>query len=102
MHDMLFSHQDALQLSDLTRYAADLGLDVGRFEQDLRTSKFTGRVGHDVNTAEEAGVAGTPTFFINEVLYRGARDRAGLEQALARIVTLTEGREIDRERREAD
>ena len=35
MHDKLLAHQDALQLSDLERYAAEIGLDVERFWDDL-------------------------------------------------------------------
>src|SRR3712207_1398506 len=35
MHDQLFAHQRALADADLARYAADLGLDTARFEQEL-------------------------------------------------------------------
>jgi Na+/H+ antiporter NhaA len=101
MHDLLFVHQDALQLADLLRYAVELDLDAKRFEEDLRSARFTPRVAHDVNSAEESGVAGTPTFFINEVLHRGGHDRASLEEGLRRVVTLTAGRTDERERREA-
>jgi protein-disulfide isomerase len=101
MHDLLFARQDALQLSDLLRYAADLGIDAERFEGDLRTGRFAPRVAQDVNSAEEAGVAGTPTFFVNEVLHRGGYDRGSLEGALVRVVSLTDGRAREHERREA-
>jgi predicted DsbA family dithiol-disulfide isomerase len=33
----------------------------------LREGRFSERVAHDVASAETAGVAGTPTFFINDV-----------------------------------
>ncbi|HET9416707.1 MAG TPA: Na+/H+ antiporter NhaA [Candidatus Limnocylindria bacterium] len=92
MHDLLFAHQDALQITDLVRYAESLGLDTGRFEDDLRDGKFGPRVAQDVNSAEEAGVAGTPTFFINEVLHHGGYDRASLEEGLRRVVELVLGR----------
>jgi hypothetical protein len=36
MHDQLLAHQDALTADDLLRYAAELGLDTGRFTADLR------------------------------------------------------------------
>ena len=35
MHDLL-QHQQELQAGSLMRYAADLGLDVDRFREDLR------------------------------------------------------------------
>jgi Na+/H+ antiporter NhaA len=99
MHDLLFANQDALQVADLTRYAAELGLDIGRFEEDLGSGRFGPRVAQDVNSAEEAGVAGTPTFFINEVLHRRGYDRASLADALGRVLELTEGRRRGFERR---
>ena len=101
MHDLLFANQDALRLSDLIRYAGQLDLDTRRFQEDLRSARFGPRVAQDVNSAEEAGVAGTPTFFINEVLHRGGYDRASLEQALERVVRITRGRRRETERREA-
>ena len=101
MHDLLFVHQDALQIADLIRYADELGLDTRRFEQELRTAKFAPRVAQDVNSAEEAGVAGTPTFFINEVLHRGGYDPASLEEAIGRVVGLAHGRLREAERRQA-
>jgi Na+/H+ antiporter NhaA len=92
MHDLLFANQDRLQLADLVRHAAELGLDTAQFEHDLRTARFAPHVVQDVNTAEEAGVAGTPTFFINEVLYRGGHDRESLADAIARATMRMEGR----------
>ncbi len=92
MHDALFAHQDALQIADLVRYAEELGLDARRFEADLRDGRFGSRVAQDVNSAEKAGVAGTPTFFINEVLHRGGYDRASLEEALNRVLESALGR----------
>jgi Na+/H+ antiporter NhaA len=89
MHDLLFAHQDALQFADLVRYADELGLDTARFERDLQTARFAPRVAQDVNSAEEAGVAGTPTFFIDEILHRGGYDRASLTEAVGRSVART-------------
>ena len=38
MHDLLLEHQDALRVPDLVRYAEELGLDVERFTDDLRST----------------------------------------------------------------
>jgi Na+/H+ antiporter NhaA len=92
MHDLLFARQDALGAADLTRYARELGLDVARFEEDLRGGRFAARVGQDVNSAEEAGVAGTPSFFVNEVRYRGSYDVESLATTLSRVGTMADGR----------
>jgi protein-disulfide isomerase len=39
-------------------------------------------VAQDVNSAEEAGVAGTPSFFVNGVHYRGTVDLASMEAGI--------------------
>ena len=49
-------------------------------------------MGQDINSAEEAGVAGTPTFFIDEVRHRGRYDLESLEAALVRIGALASAR----------
>jgi Na+/H+ antiporter NhaA len=95
MHDLLFAHQDALQVADLVAYAERLGLDLERFEEDLRSARFTPRVAQDVNSAEEAGIAGTPTFFIDEVLHRGGYDLASLTDGVERSLIVAAGRPPD-------
>ena len=92
MHDLLFGRQDALMPADLLRYATELGLDTAAFEEALRGGTFAARVGQDVNSAEEAGVAGTPSFFINDVRYRGPYDLDSLDAAVDRVVQIVEGR----------
>jgi protein-disulfide isomerase len=82
MHDRLFANQDRLQLGDLLRYARELGLDVEAFEADLSRARFADRISADVEGGEAAGVAGTPTFFINDRRYVGAYDAESLEGAL--------------------
>jgi Na+/H+ antiporter NhaA len=83
MHDLLFERQEALGLPDLVRYAGELGLDQSRFEADLRSGRFSGRVSRDVNSAAESGVAGTPTYFIDDVRYHGSLDPAVIAAELA-------------------
>jgi Na+/H+ antiporter NhaA/predicted DsbA family dithiol-disulfide isomerase len=78
MHDLLFQHQDALRRSDLERYARELGLDVERFEDALRTHRNAARIADDVDSADLSGVSGTPTFFVNGRRHYGAYDIAGL------------------------
>ncbi|MGV9342987.1 Na+/H+ antiporter NhaA [Streptomyces sp. NPDC003688] len=82
MHDVLLTHQGALRISDLLRYAEELGLDTDRFERDLRTHAGAARVAEDVESADLSGVAGTPTFFVNGRLYRGTYDLSGLAEAV--------------------
>jgi protein-disulfide isomerase len=82
MHDKLLAHQDEIAPRDLGRYAEELGLDMERFWEDLRRHEHAGRVADDVGTADESGVAGTPTFFINGRRHYGAYDVATLTAAV--------------------
>ena len=82
MHDLLFDHQDALRLLDLRRYAAELGLDLDRFGEDMRQRRYAPRVREDVASADASGVSGTPTFFINGRRHYGAYDTATLVAAV--------------------
>jgi Na+/H+ antiporter NhaA len=82
MHDLLLERQDALGFRDLVGYADELGLDVERFEDDLRTRSGAGRIAQDVDSADLSGVSGTPTFFINDLRHYGAYDIATLSAAV--------------------
>ena len=82
MHDQLLHNQDALRIPDLLRYAAEIGLDVDRFEQDLRDHTGAARIDEDVDSADLSGVSGTPTFFINGRRHYGAYDIAALSAAV--------------------
>ena len=74
MHDQLLDHQDRLTELDLGRYAEDLGLDLDRFWDDLRSRAHANRIDEYVASADASGVAGTPTFFINGRRHQGAYD----------------------------
>ena len=72
MHDRLFADQGNLKRADLEGYARDIGLDVGRFKQDLDRETFKATVAGDATLASQMGVVGTPNFFINGRPLHGA------------------------------
>ena len=78
----VLDHQGDLTPPDLTRYARDLGLDVDRFWDALRSRRHAERVAEDVASADASGVAGTPSFFINGRRHQGAYDVSTLSQAV--------------------
>ncbi len=82
MHDLLLSHQEDLTGADLMAYAKQLGLDEGRFHEDLKRHEFSARVAQDVDSADLSGVSGTPTFFINGQRHYGAYDADTLTKAV--------------------
>ncbi|MGN6872267.1 MAG: Na+/H+ antiporter NhaA [Solirubrobacteraceae bacterium] len=82
MYDRLLSHQGELSPRDLVRHAGDLGLDVDRFQAELRRREYAARVSEDVASADESGVSGTPTFFINGRRHYGVYDLGALTEAV--------------------
>ena len=50
---------------NLHRYAGALGLDVARFEKDMRDHEHAGRIREDFETGLRSGVNATPTIFVN-------------------------------------
>jgi Na+/H+ antiporter NhaA len=93
MHDLLLDHQDALRPDDLVAYALQLGLDVERVSEQLRTHSGAARVAEDVDSADLSGVSGTPTFFVNGQRHYGAYDidtlAAAVRAAGARAVLVS-------------
>jgi protein-disulfide isomerase len=85
MHELLFHRQKALEDGDLRGYAAQLGLDVVTFDRDRASSAVADRIRRDVDSGLASGqVVGTPTLFIDRVVYRGGYDPSALLAALAR------------------
>jgi protein-disulfide isomerase len=76
MHDVVFAHQEALEDEDLARYAKQIGLDVGKFEEALKSRRPEKVVDADRAEGEKAGIPGTPSVFVNgrfatELLFGG-------------------------------
>ncbi|MEU8157046.1 Na+/H+ antiporter NhaA [Micromonospora sp. NPDC048986] len=82
MHDLLLGHQDELDSTALIRYAGDLGLDQRRFSDDLASQAHADRIDSDIDSADDSGVSGTPTFFINGRRHYGAYDITALTAAI--------------------
>jgi protein-disulfide isomerase len=72
MHDMIFEHQDALEVEDLLGYATSLGLDAEQIARDLEAGTYVKRVRDDFRSGVKSGVNGTPTFFVNGARYDGS------------------------------
>jgi protein-disulfide isomerase len=85
MHELLFHRQKALEDDDLRSYANEIGLDLPRFERDRADSDVLARIARDVTSGEATGlVRGTPTLFVDGVLYQGGYDPAAFIEAVTR------------------
>jgi protein-disulfide isomerase len=72
-HDRLFENQSRLTVPDLKQHAAALGLDAAKFNACVDERKYRAEVDRDIAAAQEAGVTGTPAFFVNGRLLGGAQ-----------------------------
>lgn len=72
MHDKLYSNQDALDVESLKKYAKELGLNTAAFNTCLDSGKMADEVAKDFADGQDAGVTGTPGFFINGRFLAGA------------------------------
>jgi protein-disulfide isomerase len=88
MHDLLFEHQRHLDEAHLVGHARELGLDVVRFENELRDHVYLQRVQEQMAVATQLRVRATPTFYVNghfvDVSMGLAHLRQSVEDALAR------------------
>lgn len=73
LHDKMFEHRKQLSSAALQRYAADVGLDIARFKDDVVDPTIVKQVETDKELALKIGATGTPSFFINGRPIRGAQ-----------------------------
>ena len=65
MHDKLYANFRSISRVRILAWAREVGLDVTRFKTDLDSHKYLARVTAEEKQGEDAGVVGTPTFYIN-------------------------------------
>ena len=71
MHDKLFetqtewSHRETSQEKTFTGYAKELGLDMKQYRADLKDPALMERIEQSKKDAQDLGVTGTPTFFLD-------------------------------------
>jgi protein-disulfide isomerase len=65
MHHQLFANGTHLEDADLEAYAKGLGLDVPRFKADMQAPATKARLEADRKLADDLGVKGTPTLYID-------------------------------------
>jgi protein-disulfide isomerase len=81
-HDLLFAHQDKLDPAGLAEQARILKLDEKKFDECLKSGKYQAAVEKDLQDGTQAGVSGTPAFFINGVFLNGAQPASAFEKII--------------------
>ncbi|HXV63910.1 MAG TPA: thioredoxin domain-containing protein [Vicinamibacteria bacterium] len=80
VHDRLFL-APKIDEGVILQVARELDLDLGELEDCMESESTREAIGHDISEAQELGVTGTPTFFIN-----GKRVHDYRDDSLERIV----------------
>jgi len=81
-HDLLFENFNQFDTKSLIGHARDLGLDSPQFEGCLSSGKYLAQIEEDIQDGVEAGVSGTPAFFINGILVSGAQPASAFAKVI--------------------
>ncbi|HEY8523373.1 MAG TPA: Na+/H+ antiporter NhaA [Acidimicrobiales bacterium] len=84
MYDKLIPEDALVRYPDLRRYAAEIGLDVDRFLDDLHAHRYVDRIERDIHSADASGAVGTPALFVNGRRQEGGHDVEALTAAIER------------------
>ncbi len=89
MHDLLFAHQsdpNGLERPTLESCAAQVGLDLTRFNAALDQRTHQAAVDADAALAQRADISGTPGFVINGYFVSGAQNYRAFERVVERAL----------------
>ncbi|MFO1519032.1 MAG: DsbA family protein [bacterium] len=86
MHDALMENQQDLSEESIRKIAKQIGLKMAPFEKAWKSDQFEAQIKKDTQFAEENGATGTPSFFINGVLVKGARPMEDFKGVIDRLL----------------
>ena len=67
MHNRLFANQNAMAITDLSRYAEAIGLDMPKFKRCLEGGEHAGEIQRRMAEGKKAGITGAPAFLLGFV-----------------------------------
>lgn len=85
-HDLLFTHAHRLGAAHLREHAQQAGLDMARFENELRDHVYLQRVQEQMQVATQLRVRATPTFYLNGEFVDVSFGLLHLQQAIERVL----------------
>jgi protein-disulfide isomerase len=74
LHDVMFANRNSLSREAIIGWARKTGIDMKRFNADLDSEPIKKAVAKDIEDGENAGVAATPTVFVDGQHYNGNLD----------------------------
>jgi len=82
MHDKLFENGVAGGVASFKKFAGQIGLNQGDFDNCLDSGEMTSEVKKDFQDGQSYGVSGTPAFFVNGKLISGAQPFSAFKQMI--------------------
>lgn len=79
LHDLFFAAQTGLDWAGVKHLAAQAGLDIKKLQADMALPQAAAAVAADEKIGNDAGIDGTPTFFVNG---RKAESLAQVEESV--------------------
>jgi len=89
-HDLLFADQDKLDHDGLIQQANSLKLEMPQFQSCLAAHKYKAQIDADELAGRNAGVNGTPGFFVNGVFLNGALPQSVFEDTINDALALAQ------------
>lgn len=86
MHDKMFINQSDLSVLSLKNYAKEINLNTMEFNACLDQSTYAVKVQKDFDDGLNAGVTGTPTFFINGRIFPGVISFSDMQGAIDKLL----------------
>jgi protein-disulfide isomerase len=92
MYELLLRPTSGLDLDSLLGYAERLGLDVGRFSNEVTGNVYAARITRDVSDGLRNGVNATPKFYVDGERIDGKFPLEGLVETVRAAVAAAPGR----------
>jgi protein-disulfide isomerase len=86
MHDLLFANPHHLKEKHLQGYAAQLGLDMARYENEMKDHVYLQRVQEQIASGQRLAIRSTPAFYVNGVFCDVSFGLQHLHQAVERAL----------------
>ena len=86
MHDLLFSMRHHLKEKHLQGYAAELGLDMARYENEMKDHVYLQRVQEQIQSGQHLTIRSTPAFYVNGVFTDVSFGLEHLHQSIERAL----------------
>lgn len=86
MYHQLLTHQLHLKDNNLRQYAAEIELDLQRYDFEMKDEVYRQRVQEHITSGHQAGVRATPAFFVNGRAVDVSFGLQHLEQAIEKAL----------------